>query len=88
MERRSPAGLSTKLVLEILILTARRSTKTGEAVRPGIDMQRAVWEIPAQRMKAKRAQPAPERRCRQRPGFNLVNISPGTGLPCWQHCRA
>ncbi len=52
--RGSRVGLSTKLALEFLILTAARSAEVREAVWSEIDVQKAVWEIPARRMKAKR----------------------------------
>jgi integrase len=57
--RTSGAGLSTKLALEFLVLTATRSAETREAVWSEFDLQRAVWEIPADRMKAKRAHRVP-----------------------------
>ena len=60
----SGAGLSTKLALEFLVLTATRSGETREAIWREIDFGKpatatesatgAVWAIPAARMKAKR----------------------------------
>lgn len=57
--RASGVGLSTMLALEFLVLTATRSAETREATWSEVDLQRAVWEIPAQRMKAKRAHRVP-----------------------------
>jgi integrase len=51
----SGAGLSTKLALEFLILTACRSGEARGALWSEIDLAAKVWTIPAQRMKAKRA---------------------------------
>jgi integrase len=60
----SGAGLSTKLALEFLVLTATRSGETRGALWEEIDLgspptagkpaKPAVWTIPASRMKAKR----------------------------------
>jgi integrase len=50
----SDAGLSTKLALEFLVLTAGRSGEVRGADWSEIDMAAKVWEIPATRMKMKR----------------------------------
>lgn len=52
--RTSDAGLSKQLALEFLILTATRSGETREAVWSEINLEKATWEIPAERMKMKR----------------------------------
>ena len=58
----SGAGLSTKLALEFLVLTACRSGETRGALPEEIDWQAKggpVWNIPASRMKAKRPHSVP-----------------------------
>lgn len=50
----SNAGVSTKLALELLILTATRSGEVRLADWSEIDLDKAEWTIPASRMKAKR----------------------------------
>lgn len=50
----SDAGIVTKLAFEFLVLTATRSAETREAVWSEFDLAKAVWTIPAARMKAKR----------------------------------
>ncbi len=55
----SRAGLSTKLALEFLVLTASRSGEAREALWSEIDLPAKVWTIPALRMKAKRAHRVP-----------------------------
>lgn len=55
----SGAGPVTKLALEFLILTAARSGEVREARWDEIDMAGKVWEIPASRMKMKRAHRVP-----------------------------
>ncbi|ODT70929.1 MAG: integrase [Pelagibacterium sp. SCN 63-23] len=57
--RASGAGLSTKLALELLVLTASRSGEIRGAVWSEIDLQAKVWEIPAERMKMKRSHRVP-----------------------------
>ena len=52
--RDSKAGRSTKLALELLVLTAVRSIEVREAQWREIDLAAKVWEIPAARMKTKR----------------------------------
>ncbi|WP_152047344.1 tyrosine-type recombinase/integrase [Aureimonas psammosilenae] len=48
---RKSEGLSARM-LELTILTAARSGETREAVWPEFDLDKAVWTIPAKRMKA------------------------------------
>ncbi|WP_245594998.1 tyrosine-type recombinase/integrase [Gemmobacter nectariphilus] len=48
------AGLSTKLCLELLVLTCVRSNEAREARWSEIDTKAKVWEIPAERMKMDR----------------------------------
>lgn len=55
----SEATASTKLAFEFLVLTAGRSGEVREAVWSEIDMDAAIWEIPTQRMKAKRPHRVP-----------------------------
>ncbi|HVG46906.1 MAG TPA: integrase arm-type DNA-binding domain-containing protein, partial [Rubellimicrobium sp.] len=57
--RFSNTGLSIQLALEFIILTATRSGETREAVWSEFDLNRAVWEISAERMKMKRAHRVP-----------------------------
>lgn len=59
----SEAGASTKLAFEFLVLTATRSGETREAVWSEFDLDKAVWTIPAARMKAKKPHrvPLPDR---------------------------
>ena len=55
----SKAGLSTKLALEFLILTAARSGEARGATWDEIDLRAKVWEVPASRMKMKKAHRVP-----------------------------
>lgn len=55
----SGAGLTTKLAFEFLVLTAARSGEVREAVWSEIDLERKIWEIPADRMKMKRPHRVP-----------------------------
>lgn len=55
----SGAGISTKLCLEFLVLTCARSGEAREATWAEIDMDKKVWTIPADRMKAKRPHRVP-----------------------------
>lgn len=57
--RASGAGLSTKLALEFLVLTAGRSGEVRDARWSEIDLTAQVWEIPAERMKMKRPHRVP-----------------------------
>jgi len=50
----SRAGISTKLAMELVILTAARSGEVREARWDEIDLDRAEWIIPPERMKMKR----------------------------------
>jgi len=52
--KKSKAGLTTKLALEFLILTAARSGEVRGALWSEIDFDNALWSIPAARMKMKR----------------------------------
>ena len=53
------AGMTTKLALELLVLTASQSGEVRLARWPEFDLDRAEWTIPAERMKAKRAHRVP-----------------------------
>lgn len=55
----SNAALATKLAMEFLILTATRSGETRGAQWHEIDMDKAEWIIPGERMKAKRPHRVP-----------------------------
>lgn len=44
--RNSDAGITTKLALEFLVLTATRSSETREAVWSEFDLEKGVWTIP------------------------------------------
>jgi integrase len=57
--RNSDAGITTKLAFEFLVLTATRSSETREAVWSEFDLEKAVWTIPAVRMKAKKPHRVP-----------------------------
>lgn len=52
--RASDAGAVTKLAFEFLVLTATRSVETREAKWSEFDIAKALWTIPATRMKAKK----------------------------------
>lgn len=47
----SQANASTKMAIELLILTATRSGEVRLATWPEIDLARGIWTIPAERMK-------------------------------------
>nr|WP_283258489.1 site-specific integrase [Pseudomonas sp. GX19020] len=55
----SNAGISTKLCLELLVLTCVRSNEAREARWPEFDLDAKVWEIPAERMKMDRPHRVP-----------------------------
>ena len=55
----SGANDATKQAIEFLILNASRSGEVREAVWAEIDLDAAIWEIPASRMKAKRVHRVP-----------------------------
>ncbi|WP_244889143.1 tyrosine-type recombinase/integrase [Roseivivax marinus] len=57
--RAAKAGDLTKLALELVILTACRSGEVRLAHWDEIDLDRAEWTIPAERMKAKKAHRIP-----------------------------
>lgn len=57
--QQSDAGTITKLAFEFLILTATRSSETRLAKWAEIDANKAIWTIPADRMKAKRIHRVP-----------------------------
>jgi len=57
--KQSKAGITTKLALEFLILTAARSGEVRGATWAEIDFDKSLWEIPAERMKMKRAHRVP-----------------------------
>ncbi|HVG48725.1 MAG TPA: integrase arm-type DNA-binding domain-containing protein, partial [Rubellimicrobium sp.] len=55
----SKAGLSTKLALEFLVLTAARSGEVRGATWGEVDLRAGVWTVPAARMKMKKAHRVP-----------------------------
>lgn len=55
----SDAGTTTKLALEFLVLTATRSGETRDSKWSEFDLDKAVWTIPAARMKAKKQHKVP-----------------------------
>jgi len=55
----SGAGLITKLAFEFLVLTATRSGEARLATWQEVDLAKAEWTIPTERMKAKRAHRIP-----------------------------
>ena len=55
----SAVSLSTRLALEFLILTACRTTEVLEAHWGEIDLNKGLWVIPAERMKASKAHEVP-----------------------------
>jgi integrase len=57
--RAADAGLSIRLALEFVVLTASRSGEVREATWPEINLATALWEIPAERMKMKRPHRVP-----------------------------
>jgi integrase len=57
--RNSDAGITTKLAFEFLVLTATRSSETREAAWSEFDLEKALWTIPAARMKAKKPHRVP-----------------------------
>jgi len=57
--RASGAQPSARLALEFLILTAARAAEVRGATWSEIDLERALWTIPASRMKGKREQRVP-----------------------------
>lgn len=62
--RASEASMQTKLALEFAVLTATRSGETRGALWSEIDLEKAEWIIPAERMKAKRPHRVPlSKRC-------------------------
>lgn len=62
--RGSDASIVTKLAFEFLVLTATRSAETRGAAWNEFDLDKAVWTIPASRMKAKKPHRVPlTKRC-------------------------
>lgn len=57
--RASDAGAVTKLAFEFLVLTATRSGETRKATWSEFDLDKAIWTIPAARMKAKKPHRVP-----------------------------
>ena len=53
------ASASSKLALEFLVLTAARSSEVRKATWDEIDVEGAVWTLPAERMKANREHRVP-----------------------------
>jgi integrase len=79
----SQAGISTKLCLELVVLTCVRSNEAREATWPEFDLKAKVWEIPAERMKMARPHRVPlsERAVavlERAQGLDDVLVFPGT----------
>lgn len=55
----SGAGESTKAALEVLILTASRTSEVLGARWDEVDLEKAIWTVPGDRMKAKKAHAVP-----------------------------
>lgn len=89
--RASEAGLATKLAFEFMVLTATRSGETRKAVWSEFDLDKAVWTIPGERMKTKRAHrvPLPDRclaileeaKALKQTGSDLVFLGTKQGRP-------
>lgn len=78
--RDSKAGISTKLALETLILTACRSGEIRNAVWSEVNLEAAVWEIPAERMKMKRGHRIPLSPRAVELLSEAANLTGGTGI--------
>lgn len=79
----SGAGLSTKLALEFLVLTAARSGEVRSAAWSEISLHAAIWTIPAVRMKMKKPHRVPLSPraleiLREAEGLDETLIFPGT----------
>lgn len=59
MKASKRASASSKLALEFLVLTAARSSEVRKATWDEIDVEGAVWTLPAERMKANREHRVP-----------------------------
>ena len=60
LQRSSQRGWpSTRLAFEFLILTATRSSETREAAWSEFDLEKAIWVIPKERMKSRKAHVVP-----------------------------
>ena len=57
--KESPARDASRLAFHFLILTAARSGEVRRATWEEVDLENALWEIPAERMKAKRSHKVP-----------------------------
>lgn len=57
--KHSKAGVTTQLAFEFLVLAASRSGEVRGALWTEMDLDKAVWEIPAERMKMKRPHRVP-----------------------------
>ena len=89
--RRTGAAPAAKLAFEFMVLTAVRSGEARHAAWDEIDLDRAVWTIPAARMKAGREHRVPlspraldvlREAATLRRG-ELVFPAPSTGRPLW-----
>ena len=57
--RGSGAGIATKLAIEFLTLTATRSSEVRLGTWSEVDLEEAVWRVPAERTKTKRTHEVP-----------------------------
>ena len=78
--RESSAWLGTKLAFEFLVLTAARSGEVRLAQWDEIDLEGAVWTIPAHRMKSGREHRVPLSNAALDVLRRALDLSDGTGL--------
>ena len=74
------ASGSSKLALEFLVLTAARSGEVRRATWDEIDVEGAIWTVPAARMKANREHRVPLSRRALEVLVEAAELSDGTGL--------
>lgn len=59
MVKTSQAGITTKLAIEFLVHTAARAGEVRNAEWSEVELQAAVWEVPAEKMKMRRVHRVP-----------------------------
>ena len=74
------ASAASKLALEFLVLTAARSSEVRKATWDEIDIEGAVWTLPAERMKANREHRVPLSGRALEVLNDAVELSEGSGL--------
>ena len=80
MKASKRASASSKLALEFLILTAARSAEVRKATWDEIDLDGAVWVLPAERMKANREHRVPLSDRAVEVLGDAADLSDGSGL--------